>query len=93
MKGLTRSELEAIGKNLLNRRNKLLAYHKNESNPQLKRAKAFVLAWNTNTRLTKIMIFLGQPKAPRNFPSGGVASSIEAMNPGEYVIARPKFKP
>ena len=92
MKNITRSELEAIGQNLLNRRNKLLEYHYNGANPQLKRAKAFVLAWKTNNRLTKIMIFLGQPKAPKHFPSGGVASSIESMKPGEYVIARPKFK-
>lgn len=92
MKNLTRSELEAIGQNWLNRRNKLLEYAQKLETPIENSFRAWDLAHKLNSRITKIVIFLGQPKAPKQFPSGGVASSIESMQPGEYVIAKPKFK-
>ena len=92
MKNLTRSELEAIGQNLLNRRKKLLAYAQKIETPMERSFRAWDLAHTLDLAIARIVIVLAQPKAPKGFPSGGVASSIETMKPGEYVIARPKFK-
>lgn len=89
-KKLTRAELEAIGENWYQRRNKLLDVAHNEAQPQDKRVKAFALAFIMNMRITKIAIVLGQHKVPNAqiFPPGGPRSNTPPGEP-EYVI-RPK---
>ena len=52
-KELTRSELEAIGENWYQRRNKLLDVAHNEAQPHDKRVKAFTLAFIMNIRIKK----------------------------------------
>lgn len=91
-KKITRAELVAIGQNWLNRRNKLLEIATDPKSSEIRGFKAFKLAYILNQRITKIAMVLGQSKPPKDFPSGGVAASIESMQPGEYVIAKPNFK-
>lgn len=89
---VTSTELEAIGQNWLTRRNKLLEYAQKIETPMDKSFRAWDLAHRLNRRIGKIIAILGQSDAPKNFAPGGLVTSIETMNPGEYVIARPKFK-
>lgn len=93
-KQLTRSELEAIGQNWLNRRNKLLDRSQDELLPALYRTRAIILAYIMNRRITKIAIILGQTKPRKDFPPGGFkqVDSIKNLKPGEYVIAKPNFR-
>lgn len=91
-KEITRTELEAIGQNWLNRRNKLLDYAAKKEHPTARRFRSLLLAFALGQRIDKIVLILGQQKPPKDFPSGGVAASIESMQPGEYVIAKPNFK-
>lgn len=89
-KELTRSELEAIGENWYQRRNKLLDVAHNEAQPQDKRVKAFTLAFIMNMRITKMAIALGQHsvKNAQKFPPSGIHSNTPPGEP-EYMI-RPK---
>jgi len=93
-KKITRAELEAIGQNWLNRRNKLIEYAKRPESPFFKSIKAWVLAERLNQRIAKIIVILGQSNPPKYFASGGFvrAESVETMQHGEYVITRPNFK-
>lgn len=93
-KEITRTELEAIGQNWLNRRNKLLDYAAKKEHPTARRFRSLLLAFALGQRIDKIVLILGQQKPPKDFASGGFvrAESIESMHPGEYVITRPNFK-
>jgi len=93
-KKITRAELEAIGRNWLNRRNKLLEYYESAKHTESRRVRARFLAFKLNYRIGKIISLLGQSNPPKDFASGGFvrAESIESMQPGEYVIAKPNFK-
>ena len=92
VKNLTRSDLEAIGQNWLDRRNKLLDYAQKIETPVAKSFRAWDLAHILNERITKIAIILGMPQEPKQFKSGGVVSSIESLKPGERVISKPNLK-
>ena len=72
MKNITRSELEAIGENWYQRRNRLLDFFEDETKPKEDRHRAWMLAFTMNARLTKIILILGQRKAPKNFKPGGI---------------------
>ncbi len=93
-KKITRAELEAIGQNWLDRRNKLLDYAAKKEHPTARRFRSLLLAFALGQRIDKIVLILGQSEPPKDFASGGLvtAESIESMQQGEYVITRPNFK-
>jgi len=89
---ITRAELEAIGENWYRRRNKLLRVAHDITEIEAHREKAFRLAWKMNLRIVKLMLLLGQPKAPTGFQSGGIVSpgySVKSEG-GEFVITNSK---
>ena len=82
---VTRAELEAIGENWFQRRNKLLKFAHNESKPTLKRSKAFGLAVIMNLRCARVANALMTQGPKMQFPPGGVSMSFPSDNP-EFVI-------
>jgi len=92
MGNLTRSDLEAIGQNWLDRQNKLVEYAQKLETPLEKSFKAWDLAHIMAKRVAKIRSLLIEGSPQKSFPPGGVVSSLESMQPGERVIANPNFK-
>lgn len=86
-KQLTRAELEAIGENWFQRRNRLLAAAHNKLMPYNYCIKAFRLASILNIRISKIAIALSKVTPKKQFPSGGVFSNTPPGE-GEYVIKK-----
>ena len=86
-KQITRAELESIGENWWQRRNKLLEYAHNESNHTDKRAKAFGLAVLMNLRCARVANALMTQGPKMQFPPGGVSVSFPSKHP-EFVILK-----
>ena len=84
---LTRAELEAIGQNWQDRRDKLFEYARNKGNPYNKRMKAIALSAVLIMRLSRIIVALQQDKTRKQFPPGGIFSST-TLGEGEYIIMK-----
>lgn len=86
-KQLTRAELEAIGENWFQRRNKLLAICSNKKVDIDERVRAMGLAAVMSMRISKIAIALSKAKPKKKFQSGGVFSNTPPSE-AEYVIKK-----
>ena len=89
-KQITRAELEAIGQNWLNRRNKLLAVADQPLNQHIKRLKALVLADIMSKRIARVAIALAKSKPKKDFAQGGFVPNSAHVDLGEYVIKTKK---
>ena len=89
-KQINRSELEAIGQNWLNRRNKLLAVADQRLNPHIKRLKALMLADVMNNRIARVAIALAKIRHKKDFAQGGFVPNSAHVDIGEYVIKTKK---
>ena len=84
---LTRAEVEAIGQNWSDRRDKLLEYAQRKDTEMDKSFKAWSLAWIIHKRIDRIRLALAQTKPKKKFPSGGVFSNTPPGEP-DYVIRK-----